>query len=114
MGSHRASRDPAQQVVPRAETMAPSTDDAWKINFHNVEKLTDNVEYNSAAREWRCKWSEDNSKSALVECQKVLDDVVVPSLKHLHGLLSVQRVVCGECKVEAQSYTLTPVLGNGK
>merc|ERR1712190_81314 len=40
---------------------------------------------------------EDNKKS-LVEAQKVLDNIVVPGLKDVHGLCSVTRTVCGECQ----------------
>merc|ERR1719215_1956005 len=47
------------------------------------------------AREWRCKWSEENEKKSLVLCQQVMAEVVIPQLRNTIGVLSVQRVVCG-------------------
>merc|ERR1719401_3353819 len=61
-------------------------------------KLCEGVSFNSVAREWRCKWSEGDNKKSLTECQRVLMEVAVPKLKYVHGVLSLQRVVCGECK----------------
>lgn len=58
--------------------------------------IADGVEFDTIAREWRCKWSEDNDKASLAKAQeeltKVLDDV-----KAVDGVKSVQRIVCGGC-----------------
>merc|ERR1711862_582941 len=95
----------------------------------------------------------ENEKSSLTQCQKILENLAVPQLRDIHGLLSVQRVVCGSCqdfkiickmgmdayddwasvnfapeeevigalmsvegvsKIEAQSYSIMPVLGPGR
>lgn len=52
-------------------------------------------EFNVVAREWRCKWSEDDGKKSLVELQKILA-ANLATLKALPGA-KVQRVVCGGC-----------------
>lgn len=58
--------------------------------------ITEGVEFDTIAREWRCKWSEDNDKASLAKAQaelsKILDDV-----KKVDGVKSVQRIVCGGC-----------------
>mmetsp|Transcript_11143 Transcript_11143/g.24586 ORF Transcript_11143/g.24586 Transcript_11143/m.24586 type:complete len:135 (+) Transcript_11143:52-456(+) len=72
--------------------------DAWKKVPIHTEGICDGVWTNQKAREWKCTWSEDNEKMSLTQCQKVLENVIVPKLREQHGLLSVQRVVCSECK----------------
>jgi hypothetical protein len=54
------------------------------------------VEFDTVAREWRCKWSPDGDKAALVEAQKVLDGVL-DEVKAIPGVKRVDRVVCGGC-----------------
>jgi len=60
--------------------------------------ICEGVTTNTWAREWRCKWNEENEKKSLTQCQQVLDNIVLPRLRNVHGLASVQRIVCGECK----------------
>lgn len=45
----------------------------------------------------RMKWTADNDKKSLVEAQKALD-AVKGQLKHIEGVKSIQRVVCGGCQ----------------
>mmetsp|Transcript_3781 Transcript_3781/g.6462 ORF Transcript_3781/g.6462 Transcript_3781/m.6462 type:complete len:113 (+) Transcript_3781:64-402(+) len=54
------------------------------------------VEFDTIAREWRCKWSADNDKASLASAQQVLDETL-KELKALDGVKSVQRIVCGGC-----------------
>jgi len=54
------------------------------------------VDFDTIAREWRCKWTEDSDKASLQEVQKALDDVT-PKLGAVAGVKHVQRVVCGGC-----------------
>lgn len=54
------------------------------------------MEFDTIAREWRCKWSADNDKKSLVDAQKVLDKYL-PTLKAIDGVKSVERIVCGGC-----------------
>eukprot|EP00747_Dinoflagellata_sp_TGD_P183133 gnl/TRDRNA2_/TRDRNA2_37832_c0_seq1.p2 gnl/TRDRNA2_/TRDRNA2_37832_c0~~gnl/TRDRNA2_/TRDRNA2_37832_c0_seq1.p2 ORF type:complete len:130 (+),score=29.82 gnl/TRDRNA2_/TRDRNA2_37832_c0_seq1:62-451(+) len=70
---------------------------SWEVPESSQQYLTDNMWYNQMAREWRCKWSPDNDKRSLEECQKILNDVVCPALRNVPGVMSVQRIVCGEC-----------------
>ena len=49
--------------------------------------------FDTIAREWRCKWSEDGDKASLASAQKVLEKYL-PQMK-ARG--SVQRTVCGGC-----------------
>mmetsp|Transcript_23596 Transcript_23596/g.59994 ORF Transcript_23596/g.59994 Transcript_23596/m.59994 type:complete len:133 (-) Transcript_23596:127-525(-) len=75
-----------------------ATADSWKkVPLHSTQ-LCEGVDTNTMAREWRCKWSEENEKMSLTQCQKVLDNIIVPQLRDVHGLSSVQRVVCGDCQ----------------
>ena len=56
--------------------------------------VVSNVQYNTIAREWRCKWDSDES---LIESQNALTDVL-DKVKSVDGVRDVQRVVCGGCK----------------
>mmetsp|Transcript_15370 Transcript_15370/g.21415 ORF Transcript_15370/g.21415 Transcript_15370/m.21415 type:complete len:113 (-) Transcript_15370:240-578(-) len=58
--------------------------------------FAEGVEFDTIAREWRCKFSADNDKVSLVEAQKVLDSVL-DSIKNIDGFKKVDRVVCGGC-----------------
>jgi len=61
-----------------------------------IQKITEGVEFNVIAREWRAKWSPDNEKASLQEMQKLLDENK-DALKALPGFVGLQRMVCGEC-----------------
>lgn len=54
------------------------------------------VDFDTIAREWRCKWSADNDKASLVELQKALTEAMAEVGK-IAGLRDVRRVVCGTC-----------------
>merc|ERR1712032_1408171 len=54
------------------------------------------VAFDTVAREWRCKWSEDSDKASLVKAQEVLTKYAA-DLKKVAGVKDVQRVVCGGC-----------------
>ncbi|KAL3944691.1 MAG: hypothetical protein SGBAC_001249 [Bacillariaceae sp.] len=58
--------------------------------------ITEGVEFDTVAREWRCKWSPDNDKKSLQEAQQLLTEVL-KDLKAVDGVKDVQRVVCGGC-----------------
>ena len=58
--------------------------------------ITEGVEFDTIAREWRCKWSADNDKKSLAEAQKALNDVLA-DVKAVDGFKKVDRVVCGGC-----------------
>jgi len=58
--------------------------------------VTEGVEFDTVAREWRCKWSAENDKKSLQELQKVLDESK-SDIKKIDGLKGVQRIVCGGC-----------------
>jgi hypothetical protein len=57
--------------------------------------ITDGVEFDTVAREWRCKWSGDDDKKSLQELQKVLNESKA-EIKKIDGA-KVQRIVCGGC-----------------
>jgi hypothetical protein len=59
--------------------------------------FTDNVQFSHVAREWRCKWSEDDDKKTLAAAQTALD-ARLAQVKAVAGVKSVQRVVCGGCQ----------------
>lgn len=54
------------------------------------------VDFDTIAREWRCKWSDDNNKKSLEELQKTLLEFM-PKVAEQSGTRT-QRVVCGSCK----------------
>ena len=58
--------------------------------------IADGVEFDTVAREWRCKWSPDDDKASLVAAQKALEEVVA-DIKGVEGVKDVSRVVCGGC-----------------
>eukprot|EP00284_Hemiselmis_tepida_P005759 CAMPEP_0174930140 /NCGR_PEP_ID=MMETSP1355-20121228/30395_1 /TAXON_ID=464990 /ORGANISM="Hemiselmis tepida, Strain CCMP443" /LENGTH=165 /DNA_ID=CAMNT_0016176405 /DNA_START=22 /DNA_END=519 /DNA_ORIENTATION=+ len=58
--------------------------------------ITPNVSFDTIAREWRCKWSEDNDKASLVAAQEAIEEVI-KDVKAVKGVKGVQRVVCGGC-----------------
>ena len=57
--------------------------------------FNDNVTFSHIAREWRCKW--ESKDGDLAELQKVLDGKLA-AMKAIDGVVSVQRVVCGDCQ----------------
>lgn len=59
--------------------------------------IASGVEFDTVAREWRCRWSTDKEKASLVEAQKALESIL-PELKKVDGVIKVDRVVCGGCK----------------
>lgn len=58
--------------------------------------ITEGVEFDTVAREWRCKWSADNDKKSLADAQKALN-AVLANVKAVDGFQKVDRVVCGGC-----------------
>ena len=58
--------------------------------------IVNGVEFDTIAREWRCKWSADNDKKSLELAQSALNDVL-KELKAVDGVKRVDRVVCGGC-----------------
>lgn len=78
-----------------------------------MTKIAEGVEFDTIAREWRCKFSSSGDKVSLVACQMALESVAEDLLK-VDGVKSVERVVCGDCldfKVSdwslVQAYILT-------
>ena len=68
-----------------------------RTTYHRtMATITNGVEFDTIAREWRCKWSADADKKSLQDAQKLLDETL-PALKALDGVKGVQRIVCGGC-----------------
>ena len=61
-----------------------------------MKTITEGVEFDTIAREWRCKWSPDDDKKSLQEAQVLLESVLA-ELKKTDGVKGVQRIVCGGC-----------------
>jgi len=59
-------------------------------------KITEGVEFDTIAREWRCVWSPDDEKASLEAAQKLLTEYR-DQVKGITGVKNVQRVVCGGC-----------------
>jgi len=58
--------------------------------------ITDGVEFDTIAREWRMKWSADEDKKSLASAQQSLS-LFTTAIKKIDGVKSIQRVVCGGC-----------------
>jgi hypothetical protein len=58
--------------------------------------ITEGVDFDTVAREWRFKWSADNDKKSLAEAQKALNEILA-EIKAVDGFKKVDRVVCGGC-----------------
>jgi hypothetical protein len=58
--------------------------------------ITEGVEFDTVAREWRMKWSADDNKKSLASVQETLN-LFTNAIKNVSGVKSVQRVVCGGC-----------------
>lgn len=58
--------------------------------------IVDGVDFDTIAREWRCKWSGDDDKKSLAEAQKALN-AILADVKAVDGFKKVDRVVCGGC-----------------
>jgi len=58
--------------------------------------ITDGVEFDTIAREWRMKWSADEDKKSLASAQQSLS-LFTAAIKKIDGVKSIQRVVCGGC-----------------
>lgn len=58
--------------------------------------IAEGVDFDTIAREWRCKWSPDDDKASLVAAQKALEEVL-DEVKAVEGVKKVDRVVCGGC-----------------
>mmetsp|Transcript_58149 Transcript_58149/g.173534 ORF Transcript_58149/g.173534 Transcript_58149/m.173534 type:complete len:155 (-) Transcript_58149:99-563(-) len=83
-------------AVP-TKAFVPSRSFARKITSAlNMQSITEGVDFDTIAREWRCKWSGDDDKSSLAAAQVALD-TVLPELNELDGIKSVERIVCGGC-----------------
>eukprot|EP00928_Gymnodinium_smaydae_P081593 TRINITY_DN6507_c0_g2_i1.p1 TRINITY_DN6507_c0_g2~~TRINITY_DN6507_c0_g2_i1.p1 ORF type:complete len:161 (+),score=54.79 TRINITY_DN6507_c0_g2_i1:68-484(+) len=59
--------------------------------------IVNGVDFETIAREWRCKWSTDNDKKSLEELQKLLGSQLA-TIKAVDGVKGVQRIVCGGCQ----------------
>eukprot|EP01083_Nonionella_stella_P000031 92_1 len=59
-----------------------------------MKSIVSNVHFNTIAREWRCKW---DNEEALTAAQSALD-AILADVKCVKGVKDVQRVVCGGCK----------------
>lgn len=58
--------------------------------------IVEGVDFDTIAREWRCKWSGDDDKQSLAEAQKALN-AILADVKAVDGFKKVDRVVCGGC-----------------
>jgi hypothetical protein len=64
------------------------------LSLRSMGTITQGVEYDTIAREWRCKWSKDDDMKSLQQAQQALNDILM-DVKKTAGFKSVHRVVCG-------------------
>ena len=58
--------------------------------------IVEGVDFDTVAREWRCKWSADNDKASLAAAQALLVKTK-PDIAEVKGVKEVKRIVCGGC-----------------
>lgn len=88
-----ATLSSAFRKLPTASIIAKSS----AVNTaRSMITITDGVEFDTIAREWRMKWSPDDDKKSLASAQQALS-TFTDSIKKVDGVKSVQRVVCGGC-----------------
>ena len=73
--------------------------------------ITEGVEFDTVAREWRMKWSGDDDKKSLQEAQKALVNIL-DEVKKLDGVKSVssdhdQRILVGTKLLSLKILTYT-------
>jgi len=61
-----------------------------------MPEIVTGVTFDTVAREWRCKWSKEDSLSSLAKAQELLV-YTKPDIEALAGVKEVKRVVCGGC-----------------
>ena len=83
---------PSSAFVALANVRAPTSARAAV----SMLAVTEGVEFDTIAREWRMKWSGDDDKASLQGAQKTLTEMI-STIKAVPGVKSVQRVVCGGC-----------------
>lgn len=66
------------------------------VKMSDMIEITTGVQFNTIAREWRLKWSENSDKKSLQSVQQTLS-IFENELKNIPGMKSVQRIVCGGC-----------------
>ena len=81
-------------IFPRKLAVRYSSSTAVKMS--DMIEITSGVQFNTIAREWRLKWSEDSDKKSLQSVQQTLS-IFENELKNIPGMKSVQRIVCGGC-----------------
>jgi hypothetical protein len=59
--------------------------------------IAEGVDFDTVAREWRCRWSVEDDKASLVAAQKAFEKSL-EQLKQVDGIIKVDRIVCGGCK----------------
>mmetsp|Transcript_97911 Transcript_97911/g.277513 ORF Transcript_97911/g.277513 Transcript_97911/m.277513 type:complete len:161 (+) Transcript_97911:91-573(+) len=69
-------------------------------------EIAPGVEFNTIAREWRCKWSDENGGASLIAAQKLLDEMKGEILDVTHDWygkqLSTHEVMNGKLNVGQQ------------
>ncbi|KAJ1485757.1 hypothetical protein T484DRAFT_1792246 [Baffinella frigidus] len=86
---------PEEGGKKKAEEAAVAPE-AKRPRQEGMPNITPNVEFDTLAREWRCKWSPDDDKASLAACQDALT-AIIAEVKAIKGVKGVQRVVCGGC-----------------
>jgi len=79
-----------------SQAFAPASRPSFGVGSLNMINIAEGVDFDTIAREWRCKWSPDDDKASLVTAQKALEEVL-DEVKTVEGVKKVDRVVCGGC-----------------
>jgi hypothetical protein len=89
-------RTPYRTIHHNLQAFAPTSKAFARPCTQVHVNIAEGVDFDTVAREWRCKWSPDGDKASLVAAQKALE-AVLPEIKKVDGVKGVERVVCGGC-----------------
>ena len=88
-------------LTPLASSRPPLHSAPTRLSPLSLSKkmptIVEGVDFDTIAREWRCKWDgADESKASLAAAQALIATHLA-TIKAVPGVTSVQRFVCGGC-----------------
>ena len=86
----------SRMALGRLPSAWVATSNFREEKHRSMGTIVEGVEFDTIAREWRCKWSAEDDKKSLSELQRALNESK-DKIKVIDGVKSVQRIVCGGC-----------------
>eukprot|EP00931_Biecheleriopsis_adriatica_P054156 TRINITY_DN31833_c0_g1_i1.p2 TRINITY_DN31833_c0_g1~~TRINITY_DN31833_c0_g1_i1.p2 ORF type:complete len:160 (-),score=45.36 TRINITY_DN31833_c0_g1_i1:115-594(-) len=83
-------------LTSRSSAFAGGLHGGWPRRSSVAMEAGKEITFDTVAREWRMKYEGEPLKGGAEEANGILDELL-PKLKAIEGVKSVQRVVCGGC-----------------